>query len=155
MTNKLPSAEALANIVNETIQAMYGVPVSFSGECECNSSNANDATIVVPLIGVPLYIITARAVDNGGPALASVMYHCDVSETNPEMIEDALRELCNVVAGQIKNQIAQQHEVGLSSRLLDKRTLNDVHQWSGARLLVGRQRNAEVDIAIAEFDGFS
>jgi len=153
--SELPSPETLANVVEETTQAMYGLPISFAGECQRGLPGANEnATVIVPLIGAPLYIITARADEEGGPALASAMYSCDTSDTNPEMVEDSLRELCNIIAGQIKSLIAQDHEIGLPSRLLDDRTLHDVHQWSGARLRVGRKGNAEVDIAIAEFDGF-
>jgi hypothetical protein len=50
--------------------------------------------------------------------------------------------------------VAKHHEIGLPSRLLEDRTLHDVHHWSGATVRVGTQSNAEVHIAIAEFDGF-
>lgn len=153
--SELPSPETLANVVDETSQAMYGLPIAFAGECEKGLPGAHEnATVIVPLIGAPLYIITARADESGGPALASAMFSCDVQDTNPEMVEDSLRELCNIIAGQVKSLIAQEHEIGLPSRLLDDRTLNDVHQWSGAKLLVGGHRHAGVDIAIAEFEGF-
>jgi hypothetical protein len=152
----LPSPEMLANVVDETSQAMYGLPISFAGECERGLPGARDnATVIVPLIGAPLYIITARADEKGGSALASAMFSCDSADANPEMVEDSLRELCNIVAGQVKSLIAQDHEIGLPSRLTDDGTLRDVHQWSGARLLVGGRGTAEVDIAVAEFDGFS
>jgi hypothetical protein len=153
--SELPSPETLANVVDETSQAMYGLAITFAGECERGLPGANqNATVIVPLIGAPLYIITARADDNGGSALASAMYSCEAQDTNPEMVEDSLRELCNIIAGQIKSLIAQEHEIGLPSRLTDDRTLHDVHQWSGARLLVGGIDSAEIDIAVAEFEGF-
>lgn len=153
--SELPSPQTLAGIVNDAIQAMYTFHVSFAGECARVLPGASkNITVIVPLIGAPLYIITARADGQGGSALASVMYSCDTSDTNPEMIEDALRELCNITAGQLKSVIAQDHEIGLSSRLLDDSTFNDVHRWSGVRLSVGGLGNAEIDVAIAEFDGF-
>jgi hypothetical protein len=153
--SELPSPETLANVVDETSQAMYGMAITFAGECERGLPGAHhNATVIVPLIGAPLYIITARADDNGGSALASAMFSCETADTNAEMVEDSLRELCNIVAGQVKSLIAQDHEIGLPSRLTDDRTLHDVHQWSGARLLVGGRGNAEVDIAVAEFEGF-
>ena len=153
--SELPSPETLASVVDETSQAMYGMAVTFAGECERGMPGANqNATVIVPLIGAPLYIITARADDHGGSALASAMFSCETQDTNAEMVEDSLRELCNIVAGQVKSLIAQEHEIGLPSRLTDDRTLHDVHQWSGARLRVGNTGNAEVDIAIAEFEGF-
>ena len=70
--SELPTPETLAGVVEETTQAMYGLPVAFAGECTRGLPGASEnATVIVPLIGAPLYIITARADDNGGPALAS------------------------------------------------------------------------------------
>jgi hypothetical protein len=53
----------------------------------------------------------------------------------------------------VKSMIAAEHEIGLPSRLTDADTMKDVFQWSGAKLRFG-VRQAEVDIAVAEFPGF-
>ena len=71
---------------------------------------------MIPLMGKPLYVIAACADESGGTALASSMFNCDSSDTNPEMIEDSLRELCNMLASQMKSLNAPDHEVGLASR---------------------------------------
>lgn len=151
----LPTPETLANVVDETAQAMYGVPVSYAGDCENGlptTSDPKEPTVIVPLIGNPLYIITAHADQHGGPSLASTMFSCEPGDANPEMVEDSLRELCNIVAGQVKSLVAPEHEIGLPSRLTDADTLKDVHQWSGAKIRFG-SGSAPVDIAVAEFAG--
>lgn len=152
--NELPTPETLATVVDETTQAMYGVPVSYAGDCNSTLPVADPRapTVIVPLIGNPLYIITAHADHLGGPSLASAMFSCPPDEANPEMVEDSLRELCNIVAGQVKSLVAPEHEIGLPSRLTDSDTLKDVHQWSGAKIRVG-SGTVPVDIAVAEFAG--
>ena len=153
---ELPTPETLATVVDETTQAMYGVPAEYAGEC-ANSLPvcANKSpTVIVPLIGSPLYIITAHAEPVAGTALASTMFHCPEADASEEMVEDSLRELCNIVAGQVKSLIANEHEIGLPSRLTDSDTLKDVYNWCGAKLRFGQQ-HAEVDIAIAEFQGWN
>jgi len=150
----LPTPETLANVVDETTQAMYGVSVSFAGDCanDLPIADPKSPTVIVPLIGNPLYIITAHADQIGGRSLASAMFGCTPDEANLEMVEDSLRELCNIVAGQVKSLVAPEHEIGLPSRLTDSGTLKDVHQWSGAKIRVG-SGTTPVDIAVAEFAG--
>ena len=152
--NDLPTPETLATVVDETTQAMYGVPVTYAGDCANGLPLADPRapTVIVPLIGNPLYIITAHADPQGGPTLASAMFSCTPDEANEEMIEDSLRELCNIVAGQVKSLVAPEHEIGLPSRLTDSATLKDAQQWSGAKIRVGTG-TTPVDIAVAEFAG--
>jgi hypothetical protein len=151
----LPTPETLANVVDETSQAMFGVPVMYAGDCDNGlptSTSPTEPTVIVPLIGNPLYIITAHADQHGGPSLASAMFSCELNDTSPEMVEDSLRELCNIVAGQVKSLMAPDHEIGLPSRLTDSTTLKDVQQWSGAKIRVGSGASS-VDIGVAEFAG--
>jgi len=152
--NELPSPETLASVVDETTQAMYGVPVSYAGDCDNGLPVADprSPTVIVPLIGNPLYIITAHADQSGGPSLAGAMFSCPPGEANEEMVEDSLRELCNIIAGQVKSLVAPEHEIGLPSRLTDSDTLKDPQQWSGAKIRIGSGANP-VDIAVAEFPG--
>lgn len=152
---EIPTPEALAMCVDETTQAMYGVPMAYAGECPNELPTATDKapTVIVPLIGAPLYIITAHAKHDGGKALASAMFSCPEQETDADMVEDSLRELCNIIAGQVKSLVAPEHEIGLPSRFTDASTMKDIQHWSGARIKVG-QHQAEVDIAVAEFPGF-
>jgi CheY-specific phosphatase CheX len=150
----LPTPAALASIVDEVSQAMYGVSIRYAGECAVSMPvcNATAATIVLPLIGDPLYLISAHADSKGGAALASAIFNCESHEANYDMVEDSLRELCNMVAGQVTTLIAQQHEIGMPSRLTDSDMLKDVQQWSGATLHIGPS-DAAVTIAVATLPG--
>ena len=150
----LPAPQTLTNLVSTATQTFYGFPVLFNGEYRDIGEITQAITIMVPLMGQPLYIVTVSADDQGGAALASRMFNCEHDEVTPDMIEDALRELCNIVASQMTSLTAADHEVGLASRLTDNRALRDIRQSCGARLLVGAQRG-EVTIGVAEFDGFN
>lgn len=149
----LPTPEALTEAVNETVQALYGFDALLVGECAHAIKLYDDSapTIVLPLIGAPLLLIAVHASNAAGSAFASAMFECELDDTNPDMLEDGMRELCNIVAGQVKNMSAQQHEIGLPSRLTELDTWQDVRQSSGVCLRFGQ---AQIDIVIGEFAGF-
>jgi hypothetical protein len=147
----LPPPETLANMVNEATQMMFGMPVVFGGDCPPTLPDVADGhTVIVPLIGDPLYLVTAKSTAVGGLALATMMFECAPGEADASMIEDSLRELTNILAGQLKSFIAQEHQIGLPSRLEDDSTLAGSSRWAGARLQIGVQA-AEVDVAVAEY----
>ena len=148
--NQLTPA-VLAKMACDATWMMYRVKVTFGGDCPPNLPDVSEGhTVIVPLIGEPLYIITAKASAQGGVELASVMFSCEKAEADAEMIEDSLRELTNIVAGQVKFMLAQEHQLGLPSRLENDATLAGASRWSGARLQFGTPA-AEVDIAVAEY----
>ena len=130
---------------------LFSIPVVFGGDCPPSLPDvAEGHTVIVPLIGDPLYLVTAKSTATGGSALACVMFECAPDETSAAMIEDSLRELTNILAGQLKTLIAQEHQLGLPSRLEDDATLAGSSRWAGARLQIGAQA-AEVDVAVAEY----
>ena len=148
--NALTSA-VLAKLATTATQMLFNAPVQFGGDCPPDLPNVEGGhTVIVPLIGEPLYILSAKANGNGGPALAGMMFDCEPSETNAEMVEDSLRELTNILAGQVKTLVAQGHQLGLPSVLTDNSTLAGSSHWAGARLKIG-DNTAEVDIAVAAY----
>jgi hypothetical protein len=150
---QLPTPEVLAKLASQATQMLFSVPVAYAGDCPPGLPEAADGhTVIVPLIGDPLYILTATASHTGGAALAGVMFECSADEASEEMIEDSLRELTNILAGQVKSLMAQEHQIGLPSRLDDAGTLAGANGWAGARLQVG-SGTAEVDIAVAQYAG--
>jgi hypothetical protein len=147
----IPTSKTLADLASSATRMLFNVPVDFGGDCPPNLPDVADGfTVIVPLIGEPLYIVTAKANGKGGIALASIMFGVPANETESSMIEDSLRELTNILAGQVKSLIAQEHQIGLPSRLTDDATLAGASHWAGARLRIGSDV-AEVDIAIAEY----
>jgi len=151
--SNLPAPATLAKLASEATQMLFSVPVAFGGECPPNLPDVADGhTVIVPLIGDPLYIVSARSNEQGGVALASIMFECPTSETDTAMIEDSLRELANILAGQVKSILCKEHQLGLPSRLDDDATLSGSSSWAGARLKLGNGI-AEVDIAVSEYAG--
>jgi hypothetical protein len=147
----LPTPAVLAQMVSDATQMMFSIPVVFGGDCPPSLPDVADGhTVIVPLIGDPLYLVTAKSTAIGGVALASVMFDCTPEQADAAMIEDSLRELTNILAGQLKSLIAQQHQIGLPARLEDDATLAGSSHWAGARLQIGVNA-AEVDVAVAEY----
>ena len=147
----LPKPQALAKLANTAIQMLYGVPVEFGGSCPIEIPHVADGhTVVVPLIGSPTYVITAKANGDGGFALASVMFDCPIEAVDDSMVDDSLRELINIVAGQLKGLIAPWHQLGLPTRLIDDFTLVGADQFGGARIYI-RNARAQIDIGVAVF----
>ena len=141
----LPAPETIAQLVNQATQMLFQVPIEYAGKCPDGLPEVDDGhTVIVPLIGAPMYIVTTTATPNGGATLASVMFECPIDQASPDMIEDSLRELTNILAGQVKSILCQEHQIGLPSRLDSADTL------AGARLHIG-QAGEELDISIAEF----
>jgi CheY-specific phosphatase CheX len=147
----LPAPQALAKLASAATQMLYGVPIEYGGPCLVDMPGVSDGhTAVVPLIGAPTYIVSAKANGDGGYALASIMFDCQIEAVDDAMVEDSLRELVNILAGQLKSLIAPTHQMGLPSRLTDDMTLVGSDQFAGARIFI-RNAHAEIDIGITVF----
>jgi hypothetical protein len=147
----LPNAQAIARLANTATQMLYGVPIEFGGTCQADFPDAAGGhAAVVPLIGAPTYVIWAKAIADGGYALASVMFDCKPEAVDEGMVDDSLRELVNILAGQLKGLIAPWHQLGLPSRLTDDLSFVDSDQFTGARIYI-RNARAEIDLGVAVF----
>jgi two-component system, chemotaxis family, chemotaxis protein CheY len=103
----------------------------------------------VKLIGSPSYRIMVTTNVRGGYALAQAMFACTEQDVNRIMIDDAMCELANMTAGQVKGLIAQTHRINhlgiVRGDQLDR----------NSKLLVGTclrlpGANAEISILLAE-----
>jgi hypothetical protein len=148
----LPTPQAIAKLVSTATQMLFATSVEFYGPCLDGVPDAGGGmAVVIPLIGSPMYVVTAKANGDSGLALAMVMFECELDAVDDGMVEDSLREIINIFAGQIKSLLAPTHQLGLPSRLTDDQTLIGWEQFSGARIFL-RHAHAEIDIGIAVFD---
>jgi CheY-like chemotaxis protein len=74
-------------------------------------TNARSRAATVILAGETTYQITLSTSGRGGIALAQAMFECAGGEVTVSMIDDAMCELANMTAGQVKGLIAQTHRV--------------------------------------------
>jgi two-component system, chemotaxis family, chemotaxis protein CheY len=147
----IPTEPILAKRVADSLAMMFEGTVTHAAGYKASIPTSTDGHIVcVPLIGVPNYVVSLRGNSRGCVALASAMFNCAKHLTNQSMIDDAMCELANMVAGQIKNLMARDHQIGTPSVLADDATLQGSVALVGARMHVG-DTESEIDVIIAEF----
>lgn len=86
-------------------------------------------TVVLPIPGARPVTIALSSDRRGCAALASAMLGMDEDELAVEMIDDFMRELTNMTAGQIKMELSLDQALGLP-RVLDGDELFISRPWS-------------------------
>ena len=109
------------------------------------------SVVTVPLIGSPNYLLTLCASDEGALRLACAMFGCSRNLASQMMIDDALCESANLVAGQVKHLMAKEHQIGVPSMLTSDSTLAGAQPVVGARLNLG-DPGAHIDIVVVDLD---
>jgi two-component system chemotaxis response regulator CheY len=143
--------QVLAKRVADAIRMTFDGPVTAAQNYSTHLPRLSDGRVVtVPLIGTPNLLVSLRVNESGGLALATAMFGCSKKLTTAAMIDDALCELANMVAGQIKALTAREHQIGVPSVLQDEASIVGARAFMGTRLHVG-DTESEVDVAIADF----
>lgn len=86
-------------------------------------------TVILPIPGARPVTIALSSDRRGCAALASAMLGMDEDELAVEMIDDFMRELTNMTAGQIKMELSLDQALGLP-RVLDGDELFKSRTWS-------------------------
>ncbi len=108
----LPDALTLARLVSNVTQTMCGI--SF----EPAAGQPPDPALCWKIAWLPLTgrrpIKIALSSDQAGcAALGAALFSCPEAELDVSMIDDSLRELLNMAAGQIKGALAEDQALGL------------------------------------------
>jgi hypothetical protein len=111
----LPS-ERLAASVSRVTRTMLGM--TFRPHAAQASRPTPWRTVVLPIPGARPISVALSSDRDGCAALAGAMLGLAAHDIGAEMIEDFLRELLNMTAGQIKNELAPDQALGLP-RVLD------------------------------------
>lgn len=108
----LPDGPTLAQLVSNVTQTMCGI--SFSAAAgEAPSTELCWRIASLPIKGErPLRVVLSSS-RRGCTALGAALFSCDPTTLDDEMIEDSLRELLNMAAGQIKGVLALDQALGL------------------------------------------
>ena len=113
MQAPLPS-DRLASSVSRVTTTMMGIVFR-----ACDEPRPEPWRVVLLPIPGPSPLTIALASDRAGCAtLAAAMLMCDEDSLDLEMIDDFLRELANMTAGQIKHELALEQALGLP-RIVD------------------------------------
>ena len=101
---ELPNPEALAKLVNVVTTTMLRIRFEVAGQVSNPATYTRMAAI--DFGGEHPLRIALASDDAGCHALCKALFGCEADSLEPWMIDDALCELCNMAAGQIKNAMA-------------------------------------------------
>ena len=108
----LPDPGMLATLVSNVTQTMCGISFSAAkGERPTGDLCWRVATL--PIGGERPLTVVLSSSQRGCTALGAALFSCDPSTLDDSMIEDSLRELLNMAAGQIKGALALDQALGL------------------------------------------
>ena len=108
----IPDAGTLAQLVSNVTQTMCGISFSAAaGEAPSNDLCWRVATL--PIKGErPLRVVLSSS-RRGCTALGAALFGLEPETLDVSMLEDSLRELLNMAAGQIKGALALDQALGL------------------------------------------
>jgi hypothetical protein len=106
------NAENLATLVSAVTDAMCAVKFSPWDPMARGESLAGKM-VLLPLEGERKISIVLAYDGRGGRALAAKLFACAPDTIAPEMIDDAVRELLNMVAGQVSRCLRIDQRLGL------------------------------------------
>jgi hypothetical protein len=120
-------AEQLARAISHVTVAMLGKTFQAGGPI---MPPRPWRTAILPIPGARPITIALSSDHNGCAELASAMLGMEVSTLAPAMIDDFLRELLNMTAGQLKRELALDQALGLP-RVVDGVLLfGDPSSWT-------------------------
>lgn len=148
----LPDAPTLARLVSNVTETMCGTTFTadqpvLRGESLCGRM------VLLPLVGARKISIVLACDTHGGQALASALFGCDSKSLTPALVDDAIRELLNMVAGQVTSTLKIDQALGLPR----KTTMAEICEIGGLKLddavLLTSHGRVDLRIWIFEHDG--
>jgi hypothetical protein len=147
MTAKALSDAALAKLVSRVTETMLGMPLQISSTQPVEVTHSGHAMIIDVPGPTPLRI--ALSADGPGASrLSAALFSCDPAQVDEAMKSDALGELLNMAAGQIKNALRVDQALGLP-RAADETALKTEKPWRQLRLSAG---DVDLVVSLAEPD---
>ncbi len=150
----LPTPESLATLVSNITQAMLGMSFRLAPAEAGGLPWQRDTqwrVAVLPIAGRRPLTVAVASDSHGAALLGSAMFSCPAGAVDRSMADDSLRELTNIVAGQVKSVLAPDQALGLP-RVLSTREGFDQQKMTGWRnaTLKNNDKQVRVWIAIAE-----
>jgi hypothetical protein len=110
--SSLPEPAVLARMISAVTHAMCGTTFApedplARGESLCGQM------AMIPLTGQRSFTVVVASDSRGSRALGSAFYGCADPELTQEMVDDAIAELLNMVAGQISSSLQLDLALGL------------------------------------------
>ena len=110
---ELPKPEKLAQLVSnvtDTMLEMRFVPTEPASNADGNLFYCN---AILPIPGDEPLVLALSTTEQDCKALAGAMFACGPDETDNEMVVDAMSELSNMCAGQLRGLLGLSQPLGL------------------------------------------
>jgi hypothetical protein len=112
----LPDLEAVATLVSGVTETMFKLPFALE-HADGTGVHHEDATqwrtLGLVLSGQRPLLVAISSDGPSGRQLASTMFQCELSEVDAVMVDDAIGELVNILAGQLKLVMGLDDDIGL------------------------------------------
>ena len=120
--SRLPSPEDLAKLVSYVFDVMLTLRCELVGRRPVrDGETARDRlqglawrTAVLPIDGTQPLTVALSSDERGCLALGAALFACAQTSVDSEMIDDTLRELVNMIGGQVRSAVAKEHSLGLA-----------------------------------------
>lgn len=133
---QLPSLEDLARLVSGVTEQMFGLPFALAPEPDRAPEALSAPTARAAQIRLsgtrPLSVAIALDLESARDTTA-VAFACPPEQVDGDMIDDLLRELVNIVAGQLSVLLWLDHGLSLPVSV-DPAETTDPARWHGAAL---------------------
>lgn len=119
--SNLPTTEKLADLVSDVTNSMFGKSFGLAHDVAepaiVEDSSPAWRTMFLPLKGSQELLVAIASDEPSGKELCGAMFGCSLDEADGSMVDDALGELVNILAGQLKTCMGIDHKLGLPSTL--------------------------------------
>jgi hypothetical protein len=120
--SRLPSPEDLAKFVSYVLDVMLTLRCELVGRRPSRDGDATRdhlnglawRTAVLQINGHRPMTVALSSDEQGCLALGAALFSCAKTAVDLEMIDDTLRELVNMIAGQVRSAVAKDHALGLA-----------------------------------------
>jgi hypothetical protein len=110
--SKLPDSQVLARLVSNVTQTMCGT--SFAPDDPlARGDSLHGRMVLIPIVGEPRISVVLSCDGPSCRALARALFQCEDKDLSTEMADDALRELLNMIAGQVTAAMQLDRSLGL------------------------------------------
>ena len=120
--SRLPSPEELAKLVSYVFDVMLTLRCELVGRRPARDGETTRdrlhglgwRTAVLPIDGSQPLTVALSSDEQGCLALGAALFACAKTAVDQEMIDDTLRELVNMIGGQVRSAVAKDHSLGLA-----------------------------------------
>jgi Chemotaxis phosphatase CheX len=145
---ELPDRDTLGTLATEAAAAMFSLPLAAIDEADFTEFTLSKGhAVLLRLHGTPAIFVGLACYAQAGAEIASLIFEVPPDQADEAMIADALRELVNIFAGQVKSLLVPEHQIGLP-RLQKDAAAFGAHEWHGVRLRIGAGEQV-LDLALA------